>query len=439
MRTTTSRATRRPGGSRRTALATLSAAALAATLLVAGSPAQADRAGAAAETSERAASPRVRDRIVSGGQAYGSQIRGLDIIGSGRTGYSTTCTAKVNGSASNSVAATTPTLGDVLDLGVIESAQQIGRNEQGQRSSTSTTTVAGANLLGQLGLEIGAISARATVTKTASGYRTDFDSEVASISLGGVPLPLDELNNNLPGEIPLGPLGTIYFNETQSRTTRDEGFGQLTVLRIELTALDAEIKLGVASARMQSRRPAAFLGGAWSTDVAVLGILDSGRTGYQPIPCGGTQGKTLRTNDTAGIRVPGAVEIGATDSLTRTQRLANGDIRAVASNELAGVNLGDGALNIEAITAKVVTIRKPSGRVVKRPSFKILGVTAGGQAQELPLPGEKFEIPGLGYLQIGDVRRFSDGARVTALTLVVLEGENELRVRIGTAQARVRR
>lgn len=416
--------------------AVLSTAVLVAGLLVAGTTATSAGAGVATGgLAARAGSG--GDRIVHSGRAFGSQVTGLGVAGSGRTALSVLCTTDPTASSGNDVAATAEALSAAVDLGAVTTSVAATKVD-GKRATVTRSSVATVDLLGgQLQLE--GISSRARVVRTATGFRVEGSSNLVGVTLGGVPLPTDQLSANLPGQIDLPGLGTLYFNEQQRSTTRSSGTSVVTAVRVVLPALDAEVKLGLATARLADHKPGAFAGGAWSTTVAASGLAESGRTGYQPLPCHGTDGDVLRRNDTAHVGIEDAVDVGATVSTARTFRRANGDVVAVTRNEVAGVDLGGDALGIEAVVARVETVRKPGGRIVSTPTFKVLGLVLGGEAQDAPVPGQKLEVPGLGYVEFGRVVEGGRGDRITAVTVVLLEGEDETRVTIGNAVARILR
>lgn len=422
---------RRSAGHRRSAAAALTTTALAASLLVAGAPAQAERSG------DGATAPRAGEALVHGGQSFGSTVRGLGVVGSGRTALTTMCTADPSRTHSNDVAATEPALSDAVDLGVVTTTVESGRTDAGQRSTTSTSTVASLDLLGGL-LSLEGVSSQAQVVRAANGFRTSTTSQIAALSVGGVPIPLDQLSENAPGEIALPGLGTLFFNEGATKSNRDSGFARVTAVRIELPALDAEVKLGLAQARLGKMKEGVFSGGAYATRVKALGLLGSGRTGFQPLPCLGSGAETLRSNDTAAVTIQDALDVGVTESTTRTFKRRNGDVVAVARNAIAGVDLA-GQFGIEALSSRVVTVRKPGGRITTRPTFRVLGLTVGGEAQEVPAPGERIDLPGLGFLEFGGVQRFRNGSRIIALKVQLLDGDTVVLVDVSSSTARILR
>ena len=164
---------------------------------------------------------------------------------------------------------------------------------------------------------------------------------------------------------------------------------------------------------------------------AVDGLLTKKRTPNTLMPCQGTGGKA-QTKDIAGVDVTGAIEVGALSSGQRTWK--KGKVtRAWERGRVAGLDLGDGELVIEAVQAQANLIKRKG----QRTRFNAQGTTIGrimvdGTPQEFPDTGP-LEIPGLARIEPRVVNRTKQTFSVVGLRVTLLEGTGGV-IDLGTAK-----
>ena len=299
------------------------------------------------------------------------------------------------------------------------------------------TKIADASI-GDGALQISGLTSRSRVRQKGDGFATSSRARIAELRIGGVAVPLD------PGAgeqtLPIPGVGTLTFNLSRERTTKRFAVARTEVLRVDLSD-GTRIQLGRSKARLDDVPDGIFRGGAWGTEADALGVVGSGRTGFVPMPCAGTGGKVQR-NDTVRADLAPLVSAAATDSRVRTFTRRDGKGVGVASARLAGIELGDGAIQVDALRAKARVVRGPKGAALRKAPFSRVGtLTAGGEVYALPLDGQTLEIPGLASIQSGVVERNKRGLKVVALRVTLLEaaGDQPVVVDVGVAAVYTRR
>lgn len=387
-----------------------------------------------AQVAAAAPDGRARATLPTGrGFSFGSRLTGNAVLGSGRTALSVMCSATYPNSNSNEVAASQPTLADLADLGVVEATNRTHRIN-GRPAMTSRARIARASLLGGA-VQLRGIESVARVIKNADGsYTGRSNATLLGLRIAGQPVPIPTGDEPQRFEIP--GLGELAFN--LGGTSKIPGGRQAFNLAVRLTLADGtKLQLARSQAKLSQSDVGIFRGGAWGTEVpTVLDLVKSGRTGFVPMPCKGTDGDT-RDNDTAEVDVPGVLNVGATESTVRTREFRGGTANAVSRSTLAGISLGDGSLVIEAIKAKALVAKDARGRITKRiPTSQVLGITFDGETQTLPVDGQALEIPGVAKLETQVVTKTRRGLKVTALRVTLLDAAPDpIVVDLGNAAA----
>lgn len=428
----------------RTRLAAVAAAAvalapLAAVTTTTGAGAAAGPVGAAGPGAATAGVVRTVDaRAVlptARGFSFGSTLTGNALARSGRTAFSAMCTRTYPNAAGNDVASSQPALEDLADLGVVEARNRSSRID-GRPAMTSTSRIARASLLGGV-VQLRGIESFSRVVKNANGtYTGTSRARLAGLRIGGEPVPLPEPTETERYALP-GGRGELAFNLRGVKQLR--GGARAYNLALRLTLPDGtKLQLARSQAELSSVDVGIYRGGAWGSDVpTVLELAGSGRTGFVPMPCRGTEGK-VRDNDTARVDLGGQVGLGATVSSVQTKGIAGGGAQAIAASEVAEVSLGGGQLTIDAVEARATVTRGPNGRITGRQPFsRVLGLTVGGEPQTLPVDGQDFEIPGgIARLQSGIVDRTDRGLKVVGLRITLLPDDGpQVVVNLGNAAA----
>jgi hypothetical protein len=374
------------------------------------------------------------DPVMARAAGFGTNVTGNLLVGSGRTGFSVLCTTHFSKNTGNNVAqseANLEALADVHGVASDQTTDVVG----GQKSITSVTRVAGGTLLGGVVSFEGLIS-RSKVTKTKSGYVTKQSADLLQLVVNGENIPVDGM---LPvnQEIPLG-IATLTINRQSAATTATNGRATTEVLRLVLVD-GTTIRVGRSSAALSNDEVSEFRGGAWASDVNALDAVSSGKTGYVPMPCVGTDGDP-HSNDTASVDLAGGVGVGVTKDTITTSKIGAKSVWAESVSNVANVSIGGGMITIDAIRSKIKVSRNADGTITKTPFTRILGFEVGGTPQALPVDGQAFEIPGVLKIETNKVIESARGAKVIALVITLLEaGGQPIVVNLGNAAAYVRK
>lgn len=373
-------------------------------------------------------------RTVASAHAFGTRVKNNAVAESGRTAYATMCTLDFSDKSRNYIAASEDGLRDNIDVAGVHSINRTTK-PGGNKTVTSKSTIASGDLFdGAVKFE-GLVSV-AKVTRTPNGYKPSHRVYLASLSVDGNKVPLDE--NVPPTKIEVPGVGTLFLAKQTSKITGTGARAATQALRLDAND-GTSARIGVSSARLSGQSLGIFRGAAWGSDVNVANLVGSQRTGLQPLGCDGTKGKT-KTNNTAEVGVPGVVAIDVTESTAQTSKRGKDGARAVTTNRVAGVSLGDGQITVEVIKASALVQRKTNGKVIKEPFSRILGFKINGETQTLPVDGESLEIPGLATIETNVVEDSPRGLQITALRVTLLDASgNPVVVNLGNASAYVSR
>lgn len=369
---------------------------------------------------------------------FGTRIRGGDLPAtSGRTAYRAIgCTNIAGLHRTNEVAEV-----EIPGLGKVQGIKTSLRTQQ-NKSGTSTVSrhnvakvVLAESSFGRLAIK--GVRSFAKATATPSGYATQTKTSLATLVFeptDGEPQELDLPTPGVPIEIP--GLLRIALGDTREKKTDDFARATADALKITLIPTGTKVVIGHSYSYItKGIKTGLFSGSADTTSTELLGgVAGTGNTQHVQMPCQGTGG-VVKTNDAVGLNLPGALEVGAATARQmgkQTGKVALGFEEAA----VASVNLGDGALQIDAVKGKV-TVQREKGKKPKV-SFdgsQVAGITVDGETYTLPeLDG--LEIPGLVKIETLIKEKLKNGGRITALRLTLLDGSGAV-VDIGKAALRI--
>ena len=286
------------------------------------------------------------------------------------------------------------------------------------KTSTTVSETAGLNVLGGL-VSASAIKTVATASKTKSGYKTTGKTTLTGLSIAGIPVSVTPAKNSTV-TIPL--IATVTLNE-QSPSSKYGNRGISVVgLRIKLFPGNplglptGSIAVGISKASIHSavnRRP---YGSAYGTQISVGGLLKSGPTAAVYLPCGGSSNSTL-TNSVATADLTDLIDAGvvkttakSTDSKAKTV--------ATTSAKVAGIDLLDGLITVDAITSKATATRKGKKLTVSSDGTKLVGLKVNGQSYSASVKANtKIDILGVGTLYLRRVVKSGSGVSVYGVYL----------------------
>ncbi len=370
--------------------------------------------------------------------AFGSRLQGGEIPAeSGRTAFSYLGCTKNPRMDSNHLAAI-----DVGDFGTVSGiTSKSWTTVSGSKMASNSTTKIGAIELGQgdAKLVIEGVTLRTRAWHDDSGFHTSGSAKILTIKakVGGVEVPIPA--SPTPGqhiEIP-GLAEITILGGTSSRSAHH---AQITrrALRIELSD-GSTLTVGSARSGINDEAPAGLLGGwgrAASADLLESAVT-TGNIAVQPLKCVGTDGE-WHNNHTAGIDVPGVLEIGAASGAAKGMQRDPSYAYAHTRGRIAYVMLSD-QLEIGGIEAHA-RVSKTNGKLTKSTrGTTVAYIKVGDKSYNVPDPGQTLEIPGIAKIEVNKQYPGKYGIRVVAVEVTLLEGSPaESVVNLGEAFARIR-
>lgn len=395
-----------------------------------------------------AAAPAAENRSVKAGKTptpyafrasgFGTRIKGGDLPAtSGRTAYDSIGCTNLAGAKRHNEAADVqiPGLGRVS--GVATDLRTV--KTPGGASVIATHSVARVVLaessFGRLAIK--GIDSMAQASATATGYATDTSTSVAKIVFEPTDGQPQEFDIPTPGQPIVVPgLLRIALGDSKERKGADSAKAVADGLAITLIPTNTRVQVAHTSATItRGIKTGLFSGGANTSGVEALGgVAATGRTQFIQMPCQGTKGK-VRTNDAVGLNLPGVLEVGAATARQKGVQLKR-QARGFEEAAVASIDLGDGALQVDAVKARVAVSRvKGKKPKVSFAGSQVAGITVDGENYTLPeLDG--LEIPGLVKVETLIKERLKNGGRITALRLTLLDGTGAI-VNLGQANLRI--
>lgn len=394
----------------------------------------APQAGAAAQaptTAQAPAGTRVTDFGMEG-SAYGTRARGGAVpANSGRTAWAYLgCTRLAGLDRLNNLAGVN--LDGLQVDGIDSSARTYRRN--GALHSKAVNEIVSA----QLGtLQINGIRAVSDTWHNASGFHSTATATIADITVGGVPMNLDNVSNGDVVDIP--GLATLTFFNERSAAGPHSARSTVRTLKIEITATGTSVLLGNTFAKIRDGFATGILGGQGrSVDGSALDdAATTGKAAVQPLPCQGTDGEWI-TNLSAGVTVPDLVHIGAATASARGNQRDRTHGYAQTRGRVARVTLGpDNDLVIKGVVGAANVTKRGDELVKSAKGTHVLSITFQGDEMALPTPGDPTKIPGLAIITTPRVDKTKTSITVVALRVELLPGTNTI-LNLGRARATLR-
>ncbi len=230
---------------------------------------------------------------------------------------------------------------------------------------------------------------------------------------------------------------TISVGAVKETANDHAGIAIANALRIRVIPSDTTVTVAHSNARVYGGvKHGTFRGSSAATRVsAVDDTITSGRTPLSLMPCQGTDGKTW-TKETADLDVGGQIIVEGLRSSQRGKQFSDRS-EAMERGSIAGINIGDGALVIDAVVGQANVTRTAGGKVTSNTKGTVIGsITANGETQEFPDTGV-IEIPGLAKIERKIVEKGPFGITVIALRITLLDGSGAV-IDLGVAKASIR-
>lgn len=368
-------------------------------------------------------------RVVGGQLPAASGATALAVIG---------CTNKTGIHRDNNVAEVKlPGLGTIsgvrTDVRTVKTATEVASISEHKVAQI----VLAETSLGRLSIE--GITSYSKASATSAGYATETDTTLAKLVFrapGGqaqeLPLPTLKRPIEVPG------LLRVAIGDQLERTGPDFARARANGLTITLIPTNTKVVVGRTVAFLtKGIQTGLFAGSSNATSTELLGgLVGTGRTQRITMPCQGTDGK-VEHSSALDLTIPGILDVGA----ARSSQLGEQRRRRAFGYEessVASINLGNGALVVDAIKARVNVSRVKNRKAkVDFNGTTVAGITVNGQTYSLPqLDG--LEIPGIAKIETMVEERFSNGGRITALRVTLLGGTGGV-VNLGQAKLKIAR
>lgn len=412
----------------RTLIAGLTLAAMTAAGLVAGTTAPA----------VAAAKPTPTPYALSA-FGVGTAVKGGDVpASSGKTAYRIIgCTNRAGVDRENHEAeATVPGLGVVSGV----KTRVWTTKKDGVVASNSVHTVASIMIgegSGQGTLEIMGVRSFSRAYHDDKGFHAAYETDIARIVYTPVEGGPEVLLPPTPGEtLEVPGLARIKLGSHSRHHGPDGARAYATALKIEVIPSDTVARVAHTSAKIGGGvKSALFRGNSNATRMEALdGNLTSGPTPHLPMPCQGTDGK-VKDNNLAEVNLGDQIVVGG----LKTSEMADQTGRkgwGWTKSSVAELDLGAGQLVITGVVGKVNVTREGSKLRRNVKGTTVGSITADGEPQEIPDPGQALTIPGVATIETRVVEQLKGGIAVTSVRVTLLDGTGAV-INLGQARLQV--
>ncbi|ANH37422.1 hypothetical protein I601_0979 [Nocardioides dokdonensis FR1436] len=388
-------------------------------------------ATAQATSAARTAAPvtlEKRTPFVFKGNGYGTSIEGGELpIDSSRLALSSMACTTIAGKKNRNFVEESelPGLGTVRGVySKVVSKKKGGVTFQKSQHKVAEVVLADTPL-GKLSID-GVVSTTKASWSKKAGYQASADTKIAGITFapaGG--LPAQTIPIPSPGQtIPIPGLATITLGRTiespEPGKNRSRAYAVGVV--IEVIPTGTTIKLARSMSKLEKGFKTGIFGGsAIPVKAHVLGELAQvGRVVRQTMPCLGTDGE-LDKSDAADVNLADQIVVQAASARQKGKQTKK---KAVGTEvaRIASVNLGGGALVLDAIESKVKVTRLKSGKLKRSASAKVGSITGGGGDPQSLEDLDGLEIPGVLKIETGLKKKVKDGIRMIGLRITLLDG-----------------
>lgn len=360
------------------------------------------------------------------GHAGGSQIRALGTtVRSDLTSASSVEGYTFPAHDDNRAAAVNVGSG-LVRLGVVTTWADAVPVPDGTKTITGART-ADVSLLGGL-IKADAVETVTTATKTPSGLTSTSSTKFIGLTIAGQEYPVNlpkDFNVTIPGVAAIVANSSTQYNLAGG--TYITGFGLYVGLLKPFKDVPAAatVLLNPTQAIVVPAPPPAApqIGGiGYSSNIkATVGPaldVDAGPSAFVATPPGGTQGETIQ-NSTTEVSVPNVLHVAVAKSWT-TGKTVPGRGKVTVGNEIAGLNVLNGLITADAISASAIVKKRPRTRVRSRLGSQLLNLVVAGTPIAAGVgPNTKINIAGVGHLVLNEQVKESWGGYVRALHLTL--------------------
>lgn len=372
--------------------------------------------------------------------AYGTRLVGGDLpAGSGMTAFSVIgCSTKPGARNGNVVAdADLPQLGTASAVKTKVWTERSGSSLHSFSRSSTAEVVLADSPMGSLSIR--GVTSLSHAWHDSRGFHSDTRSSIGRVVFTpavGDPQDIDIPTPGNPVRVP--GLAVLKVGEKHERSSKAGASAWAVALRVKVLPTGTDLFVARSKAEaLAGVKHGKFGGYSAGTEADVLGgVLTSGRNPLSVMPCQSTGGQVQSRSD-ADLDLGGGIHVEGVNSKQWSKRFAQ-QSKAWERGSVAGVNLGDGALVIDAVVGKATVTRKQNGGLVRSAAGTRIGsITVNGERQELPLD-RTLEIPGVAKLRPKVVQKVPGGLQVIALRITLLDGSGAV-LNLGSAKTTIRR
>ncbi|MDX6372187.1 MAG: hypothetical protein QOD98_1175 [Nocardioidaceae bacterium] len=304
-----------------------------------------------------------------------------------------------------------------------------------------TRTITGArtddlSVLGGL-IKADVVETVTTATKTPDGVSSTSSTKYIGLTIAGQEYPVNlpkDFNITIPG------IAAVVANSSTQYTlaggTYITGFGLYVGLLkpFKDVPATATVLLNPTQSIVVPAPPPAApqIGGIGYSTLIKANVgpaldVDAGPSAFVSTPPGGTQGETIQ-NATAEVTVPNVLHVATAKSWTTGKTVPrHGKVKV--NNELTGLNVLNGLITADAISAGVVVKKKQSSKVTTRLGSELLNLTIAGNGFPANVPpNTKLDLAGVGTLVLNEQVTAGWGGYVRALHLTLTTAQYGLPV-----------
>lgn len=355
-------------------------------------------------------------QVTYAGGAWGSMAH-LGPVDSGQTAVVGMCTGEVGVTDTNATASVT--LADLGTIGAVKTRTSSLLDGTNPESYTTSKTEATDLLDGAIHADV--ISATARLEFDGHNYLPAGHTTFVGLTINGRRISAEPAPDTV---IAIPGVGKVVLNHQQ--TDFAYGLRSFTVTAIRLIVLPnnpqgrpaGSVVIGNVRAALHSPTFARPYGGAYGTTIMVDQVAHSGRTALVQLPCGGSDGATVK-NRIAGVSEPGSLVTGtvatsamSTDTATKTT--------ASTRSRIENLQLFGGQVTAGVITTSANAVRQGDSLTFPGTGTTFVGLHINGHAISGTVRrNSSFTIPGVGTLRANVVVQSGTGIQAYGLQLVL--------------------
>ena len=381
---------------------------------------------------------------------FGTRVTGGSIpANSGDLGYQTIgCTRKAGYDVNNNTAgAKVPGLGTIGATATKQRTVKSGSTVKSISEHKIADVVLDKSPLGKVTVE--GLSSVSQAWWDGKAYKADSKAKIAHVVLDPAG-PGQKIDLPIPGRdkpLVIPGIATIGLGNTVEKTNADGAEAYANGIWIKLHGTDSEVIVGRSRAEINGQAfSGVFSGFSNSVDASALGgAVQVGKNPLTNAGCAGTKGK-LKTKSIGHVPLGEVGDVVDVKGLTSGQRSNQTSTTAggYTFGEVANVNIGDGAIRIEAIRAQAnANFVKGKGSTTSISGTKFGDIYIGKQKvslAQLESALSRVDIPGLAKIETKVItERSKNLIEVVALRLTLLDATEGTKtvVNIGHAKFKV--